>query len=235
VGYLPTLEHLAIGADLYRVDVWYGVGIRMAGLTYNRRTYVGDGQNEREPGGLSELGVAVVHRMNDLGMIVDVSHSAARTVIDAVQYSKVPIVLSHNAAYTLRPTIRSRLDEELHAVAARGGLIGVSAVPNALSDDPRQDINCVLDHFDYLVKLVGVDHVAIGSDTLCGDHVGLHRAMLGSAVAHMRFAAPYLDGLESPADGKNLIRGLLARGYSDPDIEKIAGANALALFRRVIG
>jgi membrane dipeptidase len=109
-------------------------------------------------------------------------------------------------------------------------------VPNSLSDDPKQDINCVLDHYDYLVKLVGVDHVGIGTDTLVGDHVGFHK--LGAARMTglpSAFPAPYLDGLESPADGKNIIRGLIARGYSDAAITRIAGRNAIDFLRRTIG
>ncbi len=233
IGFLPTAEHLAIGSDLHRLDVLYGLGIRVGGVTYTRLNAIGDGQTERTNAGLSEFGLEVVRRMNDLGMLIDVSHCGVRTALDAIASSKVPIVFSHNASATLWPTKRTRSDAEFTACAERGGLICVTAVPNSLSDDPKQDINCVLDHYDYLVKLVGVDHVGIGTDTLVGDHVGLHVALLGRDAPH-HLPAPYLNGLESPADGKNVIRGLIARGYSDADITKIAGRNALDLFRRVM-
>lgn len=174
--------------------------------------------------------------MNDLGMVIDLSHASTRTALDAIELSKVPCVFSHNAAYGLRPTKRCRTDEELQACARKGGVIGITAVPNSLSDDPNQDINCVLDHYDYMVKLVGVDHVAIGTDTLIGDHVGLHVALLGRdrPGAEHKPPAEYLSGIESPADGKNIIRGLIARGYADDAIAKIAGQNALDLLRRVM-
>ncbi|MBI3976821.1 MAG: membrane dipeptidase [Chloroflexi bacterium] len=232
IGFLPTVEHLAIDNDLHRIEVLSGLGVRLGGLTYARRNYIGDGQNERNDGGLSEFGVEVVRRMNDLGMAVDISHASFRTAMDAIEYSQVPITFSHNAAYTIRPTRRTRKDEELLACARKGGLIAITAVPNALSDAPDQDINCVLDHYDYMVKLVGADHVAIGTDTLIGDHIGLHMKLLGRT---QRPPAPYLNGLESPADGKNIIQGLIARGYSDGDIKKIAGQNAIDFLRRVIG
>ena len=116
----------------------------------------------------------------------------------------------------------------------RGGLIAITAVPNSLSDDPLQNINCVLDHYDYMVKLVGLDHVGIGTDTLVGDHVAFHVKMLGKTLIP-NTPAPYLDGLESPADGKNIIRGFISRGYSDADITKLAGGNALSFIRRVMG
>ena len=232
VGFLPTLEHLAIGSELDRVDAFYGMGVRLAGLTYNRKNYIGDGQNERNDGGLSVFGIEVVDRMNQLGMAIDVSHASFRTAMDAIHFSQAPVTFSHNAAYTLRPTARTRNDEELSACAEKGGLIAITAVPNALSDDPKQDIDCVLDHYDYMVKLVGVDHVGIGTDTNIGDHVAFHRVMLGRDPEQL--PAPYLDGLESPADGKNIIRGLIRRGYSDDEVKKLAGGNALQFFRRVM-
>jgi membrane dipeptidase len=234
IGFLPTLEHLSIGQELHRVDVLYGIGVRLAGLTYMRKSAIGDGQYERTDCGLSDFGVEVVQRMNDVGMAIDLSHAGSRTALETIELSRAPVVFSHNAAATLRPTRRSRSDEDLLACAARGGLLCVTAVPNSLSDDPRQDINCVLDHYDYFVKLVGVDHVGIGTDTQVGDHVGFHKVLLGRNAPDS-LPAPYLDGLESPADGQNIIRGLIARGYEDAAIRKIAGQNALDFFRRTIG
>jgi membrane dipeptidase len=234
IGFLPTVEHLSIGHELHRVDVLYGIGVRLAGLTYMRKSYIGDGQYERTDCGLSEFGVEVVRRMNEIGMAIDLSHAGSRTALETIELSEVPVVFSHNAAAAIRPTRRSRSDEELCACAARGGLLCVTAVPNSLSDDPHQDINCVLDHYDYFVELVGIDHVGIGTDTQVGDHVGFHRVLLGRNAPD-RLPAPYLDGLESPADGSNIIRGLIVRGYDDSSIRKIAGGNALDFFRRTIG
>jgi membrane dipeptidase len=235
LGFLPTVEHLAMGNQLHRIDVLYGLGIRLAGLTYSRKTYVGDGQYERTDCGLSDLGVEAVRRMNDLGMVVDLSHAGSRTAQEAIEVSRAPTIFSHNAAKAIWPTRRTRSDEDFTACVAKGGMVCVTAVPNSLSNDPNQDINCVLDHYDYLVKLVGVDHVGIGTDTLVGDHVGFHKVALGRDAAGREYPAPYLSGLESPADGKNIIRGLIARGYDDESIHKIAGRNALAFLRRVIG
>ncbi len=234
IGFLPTVEHLAIGSELQSVDVLYGMGIRLAGITYNRKNYIGDGIFERNDGGLSEFGIEVVHRMNDLGMVVDVSHASFRTALDAVEFSRTPVTFSHDGAITLRPgTQRLRQDEELLACARKGGIIGITAVPMRLSSDPEQTIEVVLDHFDYMVKLVGVDHVAVGTDTTVGDTVTMAKQIMRRADFG-EGSAPYLNGLESPADGKNIIRGLIRRGYTDGDIKKIAGGNALAFFRRVM-
>lgn len=144
-------------------------------------------------------------------------------------------MFSHNAAYALRPTQRSRKGAELLACAEKGGLVCITAVPNALSDDPRQDINCVLDHYDYMIRLLGVDHVGTSTNTLVGDHVGFHMTMSGPDKPNSTVPAAYLNGLESPADGRNIIRGLIGRGYSNTEIAKVAGENALDLIRRVVG
>jgi membrane dipeptidase len=235
LGWLPTVEHLAMGAHLHHLDLLYGLGVRLAGLTYTRKTYVGDGQMERADGGLSDLGIEAIARMNDLGMIVDLSHASAKTALEAIERSRVPVIFSHNAAKAVWPTARTRDDADFVACADRGGLVCVTAVPNSLSDAPDQDITCVLDHYDYLVKLIGADHVGIGTDTMIGDHVGFHKVALYRGVTDRQFPAPYLNGLESPADGKNIIRGLIARGHDDATIRKIAGQNALDLIRRVVG
>ena len=233
VGFMPTLEHLPIGNRIERLDALHSMGVRLAGITYNRRNYIGDGLYERHPAGLSEFGLEVIRRMNDLGMVIDLSHASMPTALDAIEFSRVPVVFSHNAAYALRPNRRTRRDQELTACAQKGGLICITAVPNSLSDDPEQDIECVLDHYDYMVNLVGVDHVGIGTDTTIGDHVAFHKLMMGrDGLAE--YPAPYLNGLESPADGGNLIRGLIRRGYPDPAIRQIIGGNALELFRRVM-
>jgi membrane dipeptidase len=239
IALVPSVEHLAVGPFVHRIEVLYGMGVRLAGLTYSRQNFFGAGQYEPKDSGLSDLGRDAVERMNDLGMIIDVSHTGSQTFLGAVEHSRAPIVSSHTAAYGIRQRRRSRRDEELLACAKKGGVIGVTAVPNVLSDDPNQDINVVLDHFDYLVKLIGVDHVAIGTDTLVGDTVGFQRHM-NTRDGNRDFPvdkifAPYVNGLEGPQDGKNIIRGLLDRGYSDADVTKIAGGNALRLFGEVVG
>src|SRR6202043_332572 len=117
IGFLPTVEHLAIGHELHRVDVLYGIGVRLAGLTYMRKSFIGDGQYERTDCGLSEFGVEVVRRMNEVGMAIDLSHAGSRTALETIELSQVPVVFSHNAAATIRPTRRARSDEELRAVA----------------------------------------------------------------------------------------------------------------------
>ena len=227
VGFFPTVEHLAIGNELQLVDVLYNAGIRLAGLTYRRRSYIGDGQHERIDGGLSLFGIEVVQRMNELGMVVDLSHASFRTAMDAIEFSQAPVAFTHDGSYTLGQQQgggeyaagRLKKDEELVACAQKGGIVGVTVQPSVIrSWGTELSIECLLDHYDYMVKLLGIDHVAIGTDSSIG--------VRGSGS---------ISGLESPAEGKNIIRGLITRGYSDADIIKITGGNALAFFRRVMG
>src|SRR5919204_4282 len=92
IGLLPTVEHLSIGHELHRVNVLYGIGVRLAGLTYMRKSFIGDGQYERANCGLSDFGVDVVRRMNDVGMAIDLSHAGSRTALEAIELSEVPTV-----------------------------------------------------------------------------------------------------------------------------------------------
>ena len=141
------------------VDVLYNMGIRLAGLTYSRKAYIGDGIFERNDGGLSEFGLGVVQRMNALGMVLDASHASFGSAIDAIEASKTPVTFSHDGSYTLASgslqARRLRKDEELLACVRKGGVIRITAVPNWLSNDPEQSIECVLDRYDYIVNLVG--------------------------------------------------------------------------------
>ena len=226
VGFLPTVEHLAIGSELRRVDLLYNAGIRLAGLTYRRKNYIGDGHLERNDGGLSTFGIEVVKNMNELGMVVDLSHASFRTAMDAIEFSQAPVVFSHDGSYTLGQQQgggeyaagRLRRDEELVACAQKGGIVGVTVQPSVISSwGSELSIERLLDHYDYMVKLLGIDHVAIGTDTGIGVR-----------------SSGFVRGVASPAEGKNIIRGLITRGYSDADIIKITGGNALAFFRRVM-
>ena len=226
VGILPTVEHLAIGNELQHVDVLYNAGIRLAGMTYRRKSYIGDGHLERNDGGLSLFGIEVIQRMNELGMVVDLSHASFRTAMDAIEFSEAPVAFSHDGSYTLGlkqgggeyAAGRLRRDEELLACAKKGGIIGVTVQPSVISSwGSELSLDLLLDHYDYMVKLLGIDHVAIGTDSSIDVRT-----------------SGFVRGVDSPAEGKNIIRGLITRGYSDADILKITGGNALTFFRRAM-
>ena len=139
----------------------------------------------------------------------------------------------------MSPNPRCKSDALLKALADRGGVIGILAVPNILSDSPDQGIEEVLRNIDHAVKIAGMDAVAVGTDTFFGDHVELHKRMLESVSLGKQlskgFPARYMRGIENPGDFGNITRGLVKRGYAEGDIRKIIGGNVLRLLEEVVG
>ncbi len=117
--------------------------------------------------------------------------------------------------------------------------MGISAIPNQLSRNAEQGIQDMLNHIDYIVNLIGVDHIAIGLDNVFGDHVEYHRQAAQTTFKleyiGQELNAPYMYGIESPEEWPNITRGLVSRGYSDDEIEKIIGGNALRVIQEVVG
>jgi len=203
--------------DLGVLRMLYRLGVRILTITHNRRNRLGNGCGEKgSKGGLSTFGVEVVREMNRLGMLVDVSHLNEPGFWDVIETSQDPVIASHSNARALCDHVRNLTDEQIMALAERGGVVGVTFVRSFLRKDPENaSVNDVLDHIDHIVELVGVDHVGIGSD-----YDGIDQAPIG---------------LEDVTKVLNITRGLVARGYSDGEIRKILGENFLRVFRRVLG
>jgi membrane dipeptidase len=240
IAMMFQIEPQSFGKNLDNVNVAYGLGIRMALLTFNTRTYAGDGCGERTNEGLSYFGLDLVDRMNKVGMLIDLSHVGVQTTLDTIEASKDPVIANHVGARVLYPQCkRLKTDEELKALAEKGGIAGVSAIPNQLSGEVKQGIKDLLNHIDYFVNLIGIDNVAIGLDNTFGDQVEGHRR-LSKTIFKLDYIgqelnAPFMWGIESPEEWPNITRGLVSRGYSDQEIEKILGGNALNLIGRVVG
>lgn len=238
---IPMIENGGvIYNDIERLEVLYGLGIRCMGLSFNYRSYIADGPLEDIDSGLSKFGYKVIQRMNRLGIIIDFSHSSDLTLKQGIEASEVPCILSHTIAKSLFNSAKGKSDEILELVAKHDGLIGIEAVPNITSNKEIQTVFDVIDHVDHVVKLVGVDHVAIGTDTLFGDHVGSHKASRAQGVEGggkmvKEFHASHIDCIENPGQWPNITRALVARGYSDEDIKKIIGGNVLRFLERTIG
>jgi membrane dipeptidase len=235
------LEPQTMGRDLDRIDAAYGLGVRMMLLTFNTRNYVGDGCGERTDSGLSYLGIEMVERLNEVGIMIDLSHCGVQTSLDAIKFSKDPVLFNHTGARALNPPVtRLKTDGQIRALADKGGLFGISAVPNQLSSEPNQGIEDMLNHIDYVVDLVGIDHVAIGLDNTFHDQVAFHRKLAASRAvdlekAGITLAADFMYGIESPLEWRNIVRGLVWRGYGDDEIEKIVSGNALRVIEEVVG
>jgi membrane dipeptidase len=231
-------EH--IYRDLDRLNALQGLGVRSQMMAYNNKSYVADGRLESTQAkvGLTDFGRDYVARMNEVGMIIDATHSGERTTIEAAELSKDPIVISHTGARKLHDSRRLATDEELHAVAEKGGAVGVHAGPNILSKDPKQGVQTVVDHMEYIAKLVGVDHVNLGTDNQFGSKKLLNEFIIKedqATASYIGSGVEYMAGIADPSQERNITRELVKRGYSDGDIQKMLGLNALRVYERVVG
>lgn len=237
IAFVASLESAtAIENELDRVDVLYGLGVRAMGITYSESNALGSGLKEPGDGGLTQFGRQVVRRMNQLGMTIDTAHCGDRTAADTIGLSEKPTLISHVGARALWNTNRMMPDEVLKACGESGGVIGVEAAPHTTltQNHPQHSIESVMEHVEYIANLVGIDHVALGPDTLFGDHVGLHHAFASQLSISSAHAGPafeeveYVRGLENPAEVMpNAARWLVAHGYSDEEIAKVMGKNVL--------
>ncbi len=230
---LQNSEHFRTPAD---VDFFYSLGQRVSQLTYNARNMIGNGSTERRDEGLSDYGVAIVARMNSVGMVVDVSHCGDRTTLDAFDASKKPVLITHGNCRALNPHPRCKTDEAIRKMAAQGGVMGITGVRMFVKASEPTTVEDVLDHFDHVKKLVGPEFLGVGSDI---DLYG-YDAMPAQerAALHANYKSSYafrekddIEGISHPRRMFDLTEGLIRRGYSDAEMHGILGGN----FRRVLG
>jgi membrane dipeptidase len=243
IAFVPSLEAATpIENELDRLDVLYGLGIRSSGIAYSEANTLGCGLRERTDGGLTEFGRAAVQRMNKLGIAIDISHSGDQTSLDTIAVSSRPIFITHAGARALWNTARMKPDSVLKACAEKGGVIGIEAAPHTTltREHPLHSIESFMQHFEYCVGLLGIDHVAFGPDTLFGDHVALHHAFarhlsIASAHGSVQFQeVEFVDGIENPAEEfPNIVRWLVKHSYSDDDIAKVLGGNIMRVLKEV--
>ena len=220
---IPAVENgYAIGTDLALLDDLAVRGVRYMTITHNGHNALADaaiprtdlGNTAAEHGGLSELGRAAIARMNGLGILVDISHAAKTTMLQAVELSKVPVLATHSCMRALCDHPRNLDDEQLDALKASGGLVQVTIVSNFLRSRARAadlTVADIADHIDYAVRRIGVDQVGIGTDFDGGGGV---------------------RGFMNASEAPNLTQELAKRGYDHEALAKIWGGNFLRLLRQ---
>ncbi|HET9010398.1 MAG TPA: membrane dipeptidase [Gemmatimonadaceae bacterium] len=218
------------------VDFFHGQGQRVSQLTYNGRNLIGNGSTERRDEGLSDFGVAIVERMNKVGMAVDVSHCGDRTTLDAFEVSKRPVLITHSNCRALVPGHpRDKSDEAIRAMAKSGGVMGITGVRMFVRDREPTTIEHALDHFDHVAKLVGPEYLGVGSDIDLDGYDDM------PPEANKQLRAGYkgsygfrekidIEGIDHPKRMFDLTEGLIRRKYTDAQIEGILGGN----FQRVL-
>ena len=225
------------------VNTFWGLGQRISQLTYNMNNGIGSGFLDQRDGGLSMFGLSIVERMNQVGMAVDLSHCADQTTMDGIAASKRPVVFTHANCRALAPSLtRLKTDEAIKGMAKSGGVMGVAFIRFMVREQEPVTVEHVLDHVDYAAKLVGVEHVAVGSDL---DMVGNPNPIGGGMDPkkqpnfdryhfHTDSAGKLtITGLDHPKRMFDLTEGLIRRRYSDADITGIIGGNAVRVLTRI--
>jgi membrane dipeptidase len=206
-------SHFRTAAD---VAVFHGLGQRVSQLTYNERNRLGSGCGDPDAGGLSRFGGEVVTAMNRHGMAIDISHCGERTSLETIEASVKPILITHSNCRALVHHPRCKSDAVIRAMAAKGGVIGISVLPMMLSSGRPATVEDVLDQFDHVARLVGVEHVGLGSDTdVDAIDPRTHRTRAAYVVRGMRHVYRVFE----------LTDGLLRRGYDATEIAGILGGN----------
>lgn len=221
------------------VDYFRGLGQRVSQLTYNARNLIGNGSTERRDEGLSDFGVAIIGRMNKVGMAVDVSHCGDRTTLDAFEISKKPVLITHSNCRSLVPGHpRLKTDEAIKRVGATGSVIGITGVRMFVKGDEPTTIEHVLNHFDHVRNLIGAQHLGVGSD------IDLYGYDSMPPELNKRLRAAYkgsygfrekidIDGLNHPRRMYDLTEGLIRRRYSDADIRGVLGDNFARVLKQI--
>jgi len=196
--------------SLYALRALHRIGVRSLGLTHHPRARAADGCEEGEyGGGLTRFGRQLVRLMNELGVVVDVSHISDRGFWDVLEVSERPVLASHSNCRALCEHPRNLTDEQLRALAEHGGVVGITFVPSFV-DAAAPSLERLLDHLDHAIQVAGIDHVGLGSDFDGGGTV------LADATCYPQITA-----------------GLRARGYTPQQVRHILGANHLRLLQAV--
>lgn len=207
-----------IGRDVSLLADFRRRGARYMTLVHNGHNDIGDsaqpqaplGDMEQEHGGLSEFGYEVVEELNRLGILVDVSHAGKQTMLDATRHSRAPVIASHSSVAGLYAHPRNMDDEQLLALRENGGVVQIVAFNAYLVGDPPADVGDLVDHIDYAVDLIGVEHVGISSDFGGGGGI---------------------EGWNGAAETFNVTLELVRRGYTEAEISRLWSGNVLRILR----
>ena len=230
---------------LDRLELFHRLGVRIAQVTYHERNLLGDGCMERQDGGLTNFGVDAVKEMNRVGILIDLSHVGMATTMDSIEVSDKPVAITHANAKSYYEHRRNKTDEAIKLMAEKGGVIGSTCIRTFLRNSFSSTLVDYLEAIDHLVDMVGVDHVAIGTDHTQDQpdefwrYIGSQQGTKFPSTFTQVDEKPkpwrdlYPDELETPAQLPVMSETLLNRGYSDEDVRKILGGNWLRLFEEV--
>ena len=203
----------ALGSDSQILSLLYRMGLRSLGLTWNNRNLLADGVGE-EPGagGISNKGREIIYLMEKLGIMLDLSHISVKSYYDALSFYSKPVMVTHANARTLCNHRRNLDNSQLKALAENGGVIGINQVPDFIKEDGKPGLNDLLDHIVYISDLIGVEHVALGSDFDGADIL-------------------LMPGVEEYSRWPQLLSD---RGFTPAETDMILNENALRVIKAVL-
>ncbi len=226
------------GTVLDRIDLFHRLGLRSCQLTYNTRNEVGVGC--WEPGGLTAFGREAITRMNQVGMLIDLSHANMTTMAEAIAASRAPVIVSHTACMAVYPNRRNTTDDNLRLLARKGGVVGICQMRPFLTLKKTENLAAYFDHLLHAIRVAGAEHVAIGSDRdhrvieLSPEYLAELKREEGSQVRDDEL--PYfIAELNGPRRMEVVVDGLRARGIPSRDLDLVMGGNVRRLYGAVIG
>jgi membrane dipeptidase len=235
IGLMLSLEGVEqFGFDLWPAEAFFELGVRMAGLTWNRRNPYADGA--AEDGGLSRLGRELVDRLAALGVILDLAHASPATFAEVLgRLDGRPVICSHAACRALNDHPRNLSDDQLRALTAGEGLFGLMLHPLAIGYGERT-LGRVVDHLEHAVEIVGVDRVCFGGDftTRLAQVLPPTPDPADGLMPEGGEAGIGIEGLKGPEDYPALLAALRGRGWSEDDITAVSSANLIAFLRRAL-
>ena len=234
-----------IEKSIDNIDTLYEAGTRWIQLTYNERNLLGDGSTERTNAGLSDYGIQAVERMNELGIMIDLSHCGRQTTNDGIKFSKSGVAFNHTMCETLHKNHpRAKTDKQIRAMADKGGIMGVICLGYMIGPNLGKEttLETYVDHIDHAVKIGGIDHVGVATDFAIQGLQATGATKENWFIPRLtRFKAsykvqwpPWIPELDKPDRYLQVAKVLDKRGYSTGDIEKILGLNWLRYFGDVL-
>ena len=220
----------ALAGKLENVERAYRLGVRQMLLAYNRNNLAAGGCHDDDQG-LTGFGRELIHEMNRLGMVVDCSHGGFKSTIETMELSKAPVIFSHSNARALRDHERNIVDEQMRACAATGGVVGLTGVDLFLNP-PGAKLPDLIDHIDYVSELIGPEHVGIGLDiVLKQGSVGVNKPENRSYwPQHQYSEEPHFF---HPSIWSEIEGALRSRGFAEPEVMGILGANFMRVAEKV--
>ena len=227
-----------------RIELFRNLGVRVMQLSYNRKSPFAAGVMEPTGGGLTPLGQQAVTQVNALGVAIDLSHANAQTTSDATASSSKPVIMTHAGCAAIHPHPRNKTDEQLRALAAKGGVVGIYDLPYLAASPKQPTVDDYMAHMEHALKVVGEEHVGVGSDVGIDPFDTSPKGMAEfNKFEEQRqksgLAAPeedrptYVVGLNLPQRIEVIADQLLKRGYSTHVAEKVIGGNFARVFTEI--